>query len=438
MRMALRKVSNLRLLGRAVLLFILVIYLLTSSTTAEEKETHYLMIRTLEVAGQELYLFEAHPRGETSLKVMIIATQHGDEPAGTYTLIRLIKSKFWKEYPEIDFTLVFPANPYGFKVSQRRDIWNRDLNRHWLSADTPLNVALINLMKSYSPDVLIDLHEAKPRPDADYMYSFPNLGVKDSSQLRSLTDKLSSELEEAFSERGIKLKRYYALSRRYRGRSERKVSGGFPSPRILRNYAFLRGYFPVLLESIRENPLEERIRHHQIALRVILRYLNKNTNRLKRIMSTISSSFAGYNEKRFCFLIPKESKPLIRYLEIHGVKWFHPSSSSYLRLKGYKVLRYRLGMRYWEPCWRLKVDEVSVSRVISRGDYIVPSWGRLDKAFQGALVRYFLIPEAKCNSFWEVSLRWVPKKGTLLPLYLVPEEDCNELMEESIEKLPIN
>ena len=111
------------------------------------------------VAGTAVVAASA-PRRPT---VVIIAGQHGDEPAGTEALIvvaqELAAGRLGGVLDHLDVILLPRANPDGAAAFKRGAADGTDINRDHLLLQTPEARAIAELLATFAPLVVLDLHE---------------------------------------------------------------------------------------------------------------------------------------------------------------------------------------------------------------------------------------------------------------------------------------
>lgn len=107
---------------------------------------------------------EADPR--TLRKLMIIARQHGSEPAGTEAAMALLRyfaaaqGRAETALLERVALMIIPmANPDGAVAGRRGNGAGVDLNRDWGALSQPETRAIEGAFLEWRPDVVIDLHE---------------------------------------------------------------------------------------------------------------------------------------------------------------------------------------------------------------------------------------------------------------------------------------
>ncbi|MEO8524733.1 MAG: M14 family metallocarboxypeptidase [Caldimonas sp.] len=95
--------------------------------------------------------------------VLVIAGQHGDEPASTEALVviaqQLAAGRFDRVLDQVDVFLLPRANPDGAALGQRATADGHDLNRDHLLLATPEAQAQAQLVRDIAPIVVLDLHE---------------------------------------------------------------------------------------------------------------------------------------------------------------------------------------------------------------------------------------------------------------------------------------
>ncbi|HEV7577152.1 MAG TPA: M14 family metallocarboxypeptidase [Caldimonas sp.] len=95
--------------------------------------------------------------------VVVVAAQHGDEPAGTEALIvvaqELAAGRLAGVLDRVDVVLLPRANPDGAAAFTRGAADGTDVNRDHLLLQTPEARAIAQLLASFAPIVVLDLHE---------------------------------------------------------------------------------------------------------------------------------------------------------------------------------------------------------------------------------------------------------------------------------------
>lgn len=102
-------------------------------------------------------------------RMFIICRQHGDEPASTEAMLKLITDLVLSDSEQdadlldkISFFVVPMTNPDGAERNQRRNAAGADLNRDWLTLSQPEIRAVRAAIDKIDPEVIIDAHELSP------------------------------------------------------------------------------------------------------------------------------------------------------------------------------------------------------------------------------------------------------------------------------------
>lgn len=101
-------------------------------------------------------------------RVLVLARQHGNEPAGTAALLGLLRevvagdATLRRQLRRVCLIAVPMVNPDGAESGQRHNGRNVDLNRDWSKLSQPETQAVERLAGLWKPDVVIDLHELHP------------------------------------------------------------------------------------------------------------------------------------------------------------------------------------------------------------------------------------------------------------------------------------
>ena len=94
-------------------------------------------------------------------RIMIIASVHGDEPAGALSIPVLLKelTENGERYKNTAISILCPMNPVGLAFTSRENGCGCNINRDYLTADQVETKHIINNIKAFKPNVIIDLHE---------------------------------------------------------------------------------------------------------------------------------------------------------------------------------------------------------------------------------------------------------------------------------------
>jgi Zinc carboxypeptidase len=101
-----------------------------------------------------------------TLKIFIMAGQHGDEKYGRKAVERLIsnliKTKS-KEFPENCIAILPNANPDGAFKNRRKTSSGIDMNRDHILLKSTENQAIHSFIRSWKPNLMVDVHNYPPR-----------------------------------------------------------------------------------------------------------------------------------------------------------------------------------------------------------------------------------------------------------------------------------
>ncbi len=145
-------------------------------------------------------------------KIMIIARQHGNEPAGAEAALALLRH-FATSAGRAEVALlrrvallIIPlANPDGAAASRRTNGAGVDLNRDWRALSQPETRAIEGAFLDWRPDVVIDLHEL---PAASSKPSYQENFVETIGRHPALPAVLSGACGRSSAQISVWMKRY--------------------------------------------------------------------------------------------------------------------------------------------------------------------------------------------------------------------------------------
>ena len=95
-----------------------------------------------------------------SLRALISAGIHGDEPGGIESIINFLKNSNYLDYiNEWEITLLPCLNPYGYEFGTRTNHQGKDLNRLFKLKNPPEEVVFAQSILETDFKLIIDLHE---------------------------------------------------------------------------------------------------------------------------------------------------------------------------------------------------------------------------------------------------------------------------------------
>ena len=95
-----------------------------------------------------------------SLRALISAGIHGDEPGGIESIINFLKNSNFLDYiNEWEITLLPCINPYGYEFGTRTNHQGKDLNRLFKLKNPPEEVVFAQSILETDFKLIIDLHE---------------------------------------------------------------------------------------------------------------------------------------------------------------------------------------------------------------------------------------------------------------------------------------
>ncbi len=217
--------------------------------------------------------------------VLLVAQQHGDEPAGAEALIVIAESlangALAPLLDRIDVVLLPRANPDGAAADRRTTASGIDVNRDHLLLRTPEAQAQAQLVREFSPLVVVDSHEfaalgryvekfgAAQRFDALIQYAM--VANLPEFVTRASEAWFRQPLLQALKAEGLANEWYYTTSTVL---TDKKVSMGGVQPDTGRNVNGLRNAVSFLIETrgggLGRAHLGRRVHTHVVAIGSVL------------------------------------------------------------------------------------------------------------------------------------------------------------------------
>ena len=196
-----------------------------------------------------------------SVRILVIAGQHGDEPAGISAALRVIRAASQGAGPASLLSassgveagsmenlrnvllLVIPvANPDGLQYGRRANASGKDLNRDWEIRGQPETQAIRSVVNQWAPHLILDLHQWKSGDAGKGGWWLEYLDRK------SLP--IQNEIQSTTAQ--------YVAQSAGRSRKVQVVASGQQSPGSLAHRAFSRRGYPTLLVEAAVNATPEQ------------------------------------------------------------------------------------------------------------------------------------------------------------------------------------
>jgi predicted deacylase len=146
-------------------------------------------------------------RVNPTLKIFIMAGQHGDEKysrKATERLISYLIKTNAKGFPKNCIAILSNANPDGAYNNKRRASYGIDMNRDHLILTSEENRAIHSFIRSWKPNLIVDVHNYPPKPkyleEKNYVFYHDvlvdaptNLGIRrtlDQNKLNNLINEI--------------------------------------------------------------------------------------------------------------------------------------------------------------------------------------------------------------------------------------------------------
>ena len=154
-----------------------------------------------------------------SLRALISAGIHGDEPGGIESIVSFLRNKEYLDYlNEWEITLLPCINPYGYEFGTRTNHQGKDLNRLFKLKNPPEEVVFAQSILETDFKLIIDLHEDN-ESHGYYLYqtglskTYEKIGLEILNSLEGIMPiNLETEIAGSQADQGIMGKELEILS----------------------------------------------------------------------------------------------------------------------------------------------------------------------------------------------------------------------------------
>jgi hypothetical protein len=241
--------------------------------------------------------------------VLILAAQHGDEPAGTEALIvvaqELAAGRLADVLDRVDVVLLPRANPDGAAAFTRGAADGTDINRDHFLLTTVEARAIAQLLTELAPLVVLDLHEypvggaftAKfggvERVDA--LLQYPTTANLAPFVTKAAEEWFRQPLLASLRSAGLSVDWYATVSA---DPADRTLSMGSVGPQVGRNAGGLRNAVSLLIESrgggLGRVDLKRRVQSHVVAVTSVLASAAKHADDLAKLRQFVDREVASH------------------------------------------------------------------------------------------------------------------------------------------------
>ena len=241
--------------------------------------------------------------------VVILAAQHGDEPAGTEALIAVAQDlaggRMASVLDRVDVVLLPRANPDGAAAFKRGAADGTDVNRDHLLLQTPEARAIAELLATFTPLVVLDLHEYPV--GGPFVTKFGGVQRFDALFQYATTANLAPFVTKAAEEwfrvpllanlrsAGLSVDWYATVSA---DAADRTLTMGSVAPQVGRNASGLRNAVSLLVESrgggLGRVDLKRRVQSHVVAVTSVLASAARHADDLAKLRQFVDRETVAF------------------------------------------------------------------------------------------------------------------------------------------------
>jgi hypothetical protein len=243
-----------------VLAFLSDLQTLTPNMLVEEIGTTGLGRPILAVfLGDPVSATAAGPLWSDKPTVLITGSIHGDEPVGREAGLQLIRELTVGAHQEllrtVNVIVVPQMNPDGAEANTRENAGGYDLNRDWVTAETPeVGAVLDRLVTRFWPDVFLDVHNGGA-PPYHLTYQTSLEPAADPDLVAYARGPVFDAVQGRLSTVGMRMY-WYSGPIREESSSRWSWRTTEPWPRKQHSYGGLRDMMALLYEIPEEHPVE--------------------------------------------------------------------------------------------------------------------------------------------------------------------------------------